>query len=155
MEKPAREVADTMVQSSEYLWNSGMFVWTTQSFFRELEQSDPKFISLLNNIRENKHTEDDMAHLNSRLIEDDLDEEEAFVVLTATNDAASVAEDSGANAISVLANDSFAPDTGETLLITAKTNGYLITMRAPCLTQQGDCVAVIAQPVSAKEVMKA
>ena len=25
--------------------------------------------------------------------------------------------------------------------------GYLVCMRAPCLTQQGDCVAVIAQPV--------
>ncbi len=32
--------------------------------------------------------------------------------------------------------------------ILAPTNGYLITMRAPCLTQQGDCVAVIAQPIS-------
>lgn len=44
VEKPSREVADTMVQSSEYLWNSGMFVWTAQSFFRELELSDRKFV---------------------------------------------------------------------------------------------------------------
>jgi len=43
-----------------------------------------------------------------------------------------------------------APDS-----IVAQTAGYLITMRAPCLTQQGDCVAVIAQGVSAKEVMGA
>jgi hypothetical protein len=42
---------------------------------------------------------------------------------TANDDSATVAEDSGANAINVLANDSFAPDTGETLTITAKTNG--------------------------------
>ena len=39
------------------------------------------------------------------------------------NDTATVTEDSVANAINVLANDSFAPDTGETLTITAKTNG--------------------------------
>src|SRR6186713_1134086 len=39
--------------------------------------------------------------------------------------------------------------------IVAQTAGYLVTMRAPCLTQQGDCVAVIAQPVSAKEVLRA
>lgn len=53
-------------------------------------QSDPEFISLLNNVRENKHTEQDMALLNSRLIEDEyIDEEEIFVVLTATNEAAS------------------------------------------------------------------
>jgi predicted deacylase len=31
--------------------------------------------------------------------------------------------------------------------ILAQGDGYLITMRAPCLTRQGDCVAVIAQEV--------
>jgi hypothetical protein len=30
-----------------------------------------------------------------------------------------------------------------------------IRLRAPCLTQQGDCVAVIAQQVSEQEVMGA
>ena len=39
--------------------------------------------------------------------------------------------------------------------IIAKTSGYLITMRAPCLTQQGDCVAVIAQQVNRKTVLEA
>ncbi len=39
--------------------------------------------------------------------------------------------------------------------ITAQSEGYLITIRAPCLTQQGDCVAVIAQQVSEKEMMQA
>ena len=42
---------------------------------------------------------------------------------TANDDTATVAEDSGANTINVLANDSSAPDTGETLTITTKTNG--------------------------------
>jgi large repetitive protein len=41
----------------------------------------------------------------------------------AVNDTATVAEDSGANAINVLANDTAAPDTGETLTITAVTQG--------------------------------
>jgi N-alpha-acetyl-L-2,4-diaminobutyrate deacetylase len=39
--------------------------------------------------------------------------------------------------------------------IAAATDGYLITMRAPCLTTQGDCVAVIAQEVSAAGVLEA
>ena len=39
--------------------------------------------------------------------------------------------------------------------IIAQSNGYLITMRAPCLTQQGDCVAVIAKQVSLDEVRNA
>ncbi|ADO74013.1 Ig-like domain-containing protein [Stigmatella aurantiaca] len=40
---------------------------------------------------------------------------------TARNDAFSVAESSGATALDVLANDSFAPDDGETLSVTAVT----------------------------------
>jgi ectoine utilization protein EutE len=39
--------------------------------------------------------------------------------------------------------------------IVAASGGYLITMRAPCLTQQGDCVAVIARQVSEREVLRA
>ena len=39
--------------------------------------------------------------------------------------------------------------------IVAQSAGHLITMRAPCLTQQGDCVAVIAQEVSQKAVLRA
>jgi predicted deacylase len=39
--------------------------------------------------------------------------------------------------------------------IVAASSGYLITMRAPCLTQQGDCVAVIAKQVSEREVLRA
>lgn len=39
--------------------------------------------------------------------------------------------------------------------IVAKSSGFLITMRAPCLTQQGDCVAVIAHPVKAAAVLRA
>ncbi len=40
---------------------------------------------------------------------------------TANNDSATVAEDSGATSINVLGNDSIAPDTGETLTVTAVT----------------------------------
>lgn len=43
VEKPSREVAETMVQSSEYLWNAGMFVWTLPAFFRELDACAPEF----------------------------------------------------------------------------------------------------------------
>ncbi len=38
--------------------------------------------------------------------------------------------------------------------IIARTAGYHITMRAPCLTQQGDCVAVIAQKVNLKTILE-
>lgn len=37
--------------------------------------------------------------------------------------------------------------------IVAPKEGYLICMRSPCKTQQGDCVAVIGEPVSVESVM--
>ena len=65
-------------------------------------------------------------------VSDATDTDTATVVVTVTNtnddptaaaDTATVPEDNGATAIDVLANDSFAPDTGETLTVTAVTQG--------------------------------
>jgi predicted deacylase len=39
--------------------------------------------------------------------------------------------------------------------VVAQTAGYLVCMRAPCLTQQGDCVAVIAKQVTERHVLHA
>ncbi len=39
--------------------------------------------------------------------------------------------------------------------IIARSSGYMITSRVPCLTQQGDCVAVIARRVEIDEVLSA
>ncbi|MBI1842502.1 MAG: succinylglutamate desuccinylase/aspartoacylase family protein [Verrucomicrobia bacterium] len=39
--------------------------------------------------------------------------------------------------------------------LTARSSGYLVTMRAPCLAQQGDCVAVVAQRVTPRQVLNA
>lgn len=38
--------------------------------------------------------------------------------------------------------------------IVAQGDGYLVTMRTPCLTTQGDCVAVIAQAVDIEQLRK-
>jgi predicted deacylase len=39
-------------------------------------------------------------------------------------------------------------------VVVAQTSGYLLGSRAPCLTQQGDCVAVIATPVNPRQVLQ-
>lgn len=52
VEKPSREVAETMVQSSEYFWNAGMFVWTVDSFFRELSVCGKEFVDSFKEYRE-------------------------------------------------------------------------------------------------------
>lgn len=40
-EKPARDVAETYVQSGEYFWNSGMFAWRVSAILAELERCLP------------------------------------------------------------------------------------------------------------------
>ena len=40
-EKPAREVAEGYVASGDYLWNSGMFVWSLRAFFTALAEHQP------------------------------------------------------------------------------------------------------------------
>jgi mannose-1-phosphate guanylyltransferase/mannose-6-phosphate isomerase len=47
VEKPSKEVAETMVQQPEYLWNAGMFVWTLTSFFKQMSLCSPDMLSVL------------------------------------------------------------------------------------------------------------
>jgi predicted deacylase len=38
-------------------------------------------------------------------------------------------------------------------IVTARTDGYVIAMRAPCLTQQGDCIVVVAKEVDPSAIL--
>ena len=44
VEKPNKDVAETMVQDPVYLWNAGMFIWSTKTFFTELEKVNPQLV---------------------------------------------------------------------------------------------------------------
>ena len=41
-EKPSREVAEAYVRDGNYYWNSGMFVWTTETFLAAVERHLPE-----------------------------------------------------------------------------------------------------------------
>jgi mannose-1-phosphate guanylyltransferase len=45
-EKPDEELASAFVNSGEFLWNSGMFVWTASSILSAFETFQPEIISL-------------------------------------------------------------------------------------------------------------
>ncbi len=42
VEKPARETAEEYLRSGKFLWNSGAFIWTTESIEAALQQHAPK-----------------------------------------------------------------------------------------------------------------
>ncbi|MBY0587490.1 mannose-1-phosphate guanylyltransferase [bacterium] len=41
-EKPTQQVAEKFLESGEYFWNSGIFVWTASTILAQLEQHVPK-----------------------------------------------------------------------------------------------------------------
>ena len=51
VEKPKREVAETMIQDPEYFWNSGMFVWTVKNFFAEAKKSAPELLEDFSSVK--------------------------------------------------------------------------------------------------------
>lgn len=40
VEKPKREVAETMIQDPQYFWNAGMFIWSVQTFFEQMHETN-------------------------------------------------------------------------------------------------------------------
>lgn len=64
VEKPVLEVAKDYVASSEYLWNSGMFVWKISTILQKIEQLLPNMYQGLLKIKDSIGTADEEAVLN-------------------------------------------------------------------------------------------
>lgn len=50
-EKPNKETAEQYVTSGKYLWNSGMFIFTTDTIFKNFEVLMPEHMEVFNKIR--------------------------------------------------------------------------------------------------------
>ena len=46
-EKPTTEVAQQYLDSGNYLWNAGIFVWSTQTILKEYSKSSPEILEVL------------------------------------------------------------------------------------------------------------
>ncbi|MEG6567639.1 mannose-1-phosphate guanylyltransferase [Thermoanaerobacterium saccharolyticum] len=53
VEKPDYDTAVKYVESGDYLWNSGMFIWKTSTILNEIKEYMPQLNSALNVIKEN------------------------------------------------------------------------------------------------------
>ena len=49
-EKPDRETAEQFLESGNYLWNSGMFIWQSDTISREFEQYQPEIYEQMKEI---------------------------------------------------------------------------------------------------------
>lgn len=45
-EKPDHEMANYFVESGDFLWNSGIFIWSTESIIKAIEKHDPELAAV-------------------------------------------------------------------------------------------------------------
>jgi mannose-1-phosphate guanylyltransferase len=60
-EKPDHEIATQFLNSGDFLWNSGMFIWTVQTIMDELDEHQPEISEGAQKIRE---------HVDSSMMDD-------------------------------------------------------------------------------------
>ncbi len=63
-EKPGHELAVTFVESGEFLWNSGIFIWSLKSILKAFEQHLPDISKLFMNGRDKYFTELEPSFIN-------------------------------------------------------------------------------------------
>ncbi len=62
-EKPNYEAAKTFVESGEYLWNAGMFIWSVETVLNGFEEHLPKMYALFQEGYEGYNTPDEQAFI--------------------------------------------------------------------------------------------
>lgn len=63
-EKPDREMANFFVESGDFLWNSGIFVWSTNSIINALETHDPELANVFKEGWEFYNTPEETEFIN-------------------------------------------------------------------------------------------
>ena len=65
IEKPAEELAQVLISTGEFFWNSGLYVWTAKTIKSELETHLPELAQLFNKWDEYIGTEKEVDFINS------------------------------------------------------------------------------------------
>ena len=64
-EKPDKHKAEEYLESGNYLWNAGMFVWKTATVIDAFEKHEPEIISVLNSNPDAFGTDNEREYINS------------------------------------------------------------------------------------------
>ena len=65
-EKPNKKEAQKYLESSKYLWNSGMFMFKASNYINELEKFEPDMLNLCKKSLENQQKDSDFIRLNNK-----------------------------------------------------------------------------------------
>ncbi|MBS7563348.1 mannose-1-phosphate guanylyltransferase [Mucilaginibacter sp. Bleaf8] len=64
-EKPTLEIAKTFIQSGDFLWNAGIFVWSAQAITDAYEKHLPDMFEIFAEARSVYNGEDERTHVNA------------------------------------------------------------------------------------------
>lgn len=95
VEKPDQQTAEEYVASGSYLWNSGMFAFSADTFLSELEKYDPQIVSQMNASVEAGKQDGTFFRLDRAAMELCPDESIDYALMEKTDMAAVVEADIG------------------------------------------------------------
>ncbi|RBW48134.1 mannose-1-phosphate guanylyltransferase/mannose-6-phosphate isomerase [Marinobacter sp. F3R11] len=95
VEKPDLETAKNYLASGEYLWNSGMFLFSARQYLAELGQHRPDILTACREAMTDTHADLHFIRVNSELFEKCPSESVDYAVMEKTDHAAVVSLDAG------------------------------------------------------------
>jgi len=95
VEKPSREMAQEYIDSGEYFWNSGMFMFKAKRYLEELEKFRPDIYQACNKAILTQECDLDFIRVNKQAFIDCPDESIDYAVMEKTEEAVVVPLDAG------------------------------------------------------------
>ena len=95
IEKPALAKAEEYVSSGEYLWNSGMFMFSARRYLEELEKFSPDILTACKAAFDNSVVDLDFIRIDPTAFEACPDDSVDYAVMEKTDDAVVVPMDAG------------------------------------------------------------
>jgi mannose-1-phosphate guanylyltransferase/mannose-6-phosphate isomerase len=97
VEKPDLATAEGYVNSGDYLWNSGMFMFNVDSYLQELQQHHPTMLELCSSSMSQSKVDQDFIRVHSDSFQQCLDISIDYAVMEKTNKAKVIPLDAGWN----------------------------------------------------------
>ncbi|WP_218353055.1 mannose-1-phosphate guanylyltransferase/mannose-6-phosphate isomerase [Alteromonas lipotrueiana] len=95
VEKPDAETAQKYVDSGNYLWNSGMFMFKASRFLEELEKHNPEMLAICKKAIESESQDLDFIRIDADIFATCPDDSIDYAVMEKTSKAAMVPLDAG------------------------------------------------------------
>jgi len=95
VEKPSLDIATQYVESGDYLWNSGMFLFSAQDYLNELEQSRPDILKACQKAWDGKSLDMEFVRVDEESFSACPSESIDYAVMEVTEQAYVVALDAG------------------------------------------------------------